>query len=241
MAICTFAENAEEEKDNPDFADHVKVLRKEYDIDGLIYLTDANRIIYFFTTSKPLDEESFLNSFFTRTHPELNAEKIKGLLGNTLLYQGQEAVEYLFRFALNPAHMAFIPKLLNELLERSHEYGISNEDIELAIESIRKKSDALIMAGHDFPKTESAFDRMIEDAVINLSRDCRKRQLTDAMEQVPEKVSGAKAKAITEVFGKEFEALDEKTKALAIRMLDYMEDECKDIPREILDKLTGGR
>ncbi|MEM7106411.1 MAG: hypothetical protein AAF502_25005 [Bacteroidota bacterium] len=233
LTICTFAENAEEESNNPDFEEHVAVLRHEYGVNGLIYLTDANRILYFFTTDQQFEQESFLNSFFTRTHPELQSGKVDNLLGNTLLYQGKEAVDYLLRFALNPVHLRFIPNLLGQLLEKSREYNISNDGIELAVNRILLKSRQLCQSG---PLAD--FNKMIEDELVALSRECRVLEISSAIEQVPEKINSVKSKAIQEVFGKEFAELDDKTKALAIRMLDFMEEGCKDIPKGILDDLT---
>lgn len=237
LTICTFAEHAEEEKNNPDFEEHIKVLKKEYEVDGLIYLTEANRIIYFFTTLNALDESDFLYSFFGRTHPELKTEKVRDLLGNTLLYQGHEAVEYLYRFSLNPSHLKFIPQLLEQLLERSQEYKVSSKGIELAVSRIVSKAKSFLTGSTVMPDNEKAFDHMIEEEIIALSRECRTIQLKTALENVPEEVRSVKAKAISNVFGKEFEALDDKTKDLALRMLDFMEAGCSDIPKEILEKL----
>ena len=58
----------------------------------------------------------------------------------------------------------------------------------------------------------------------------KQRQLELAMRQVPEAIKAVKQKAITEVFRKDLEEVDEHTKALIDRMMSYMEKKCIGIP-----------
>ena len=58
----------------------------------------------------------------------------------------------------------------------------------------------------------------------------RQRQIIKAMKNVPIEIKAVKAHAINKVFKKDMENLDEDTKELINRMMDYMEKQCIGIP-----------
>jgi len=58
----------------------------------------------------------------------------------------------------------------------------------------------------------------------------RQRQIIKAMKNVPIEIKAVKAHAINKVFKKDMENLDEDTKDLINRMMDYMEKQCIGIP-----------
>ena len=58
----------------------------------------------------------------------------------------------------------------------------------------------------------------------------RQRQIIKAMKNVPIEIKAVKAHAINKVFKKDMENLDEETKELINRMMDYMEKQCIGIP-----------
>lgn len=58
----------------------------------------------------------------------------------------------------------------------------------------------------------------------------RQRQIAKAMKNVPAAIKAVKSHAINKVFKKELEHVDEETKALIERMMNYMEKQCIGIP-----------
>jgi len=58
----------------------------------------------------------------------------------------------------------------------------------------------------------------------------RQRQIAKAMKNVPAAIKAVKSHAINKVFKKDLEHVDEDTKALIERMMDYMEKQCIGIP-----------
>ncbi len=58
----------------------------------------------------------------------------------------------------------------------------------------------------------------------------RQRQIVKAMKNVPAEIKAVKSHAINKVFKKDMENLDEDTKELINRMMDYMEKQCIGIP-----------
>ncbi len=58
----------------------------------------------------------------------------------------------------------------------------------------------------------------------------RQRQIVKAMKNVPAEIKAVKSHAINKVFKKDMDNLDEDTKELINRMMDYMEKQCIGIP-----------
>jgi len=58
----------------------------------------------------------------------------------------------------------------------------------------------------------------------------RQRQIVKSMKNVPAEIKAVKSHAINKVFKKDMENLDEDTKELINRMMDYMEKQCIGIP-----------
>ena len=58
----------------------------------------------------------------------------------------------------------------------------------------------------------------------------RQRQIIKSMKNVPEEIKAVKSHAMNKVFKKDMEHLDDDTKDLIYRMMDYMEKQCIGIP-----------
>ena len=67
----------------------------------------------------------------------------------------------------------------------------------------------------------------------------QQRQMERAMSRVPEAIKAVKAKALTEVFRKDVEQLDEQTRALLERMMTYMEKKCIAVPMKAAREMVG--
>jgi glutamyl-tRNA reductase len=74
---------------------------------------------------------------------------------------------------------------------------------------------------------------IIIEEVNDFEGQFKQRQIEKAMSEIPVKIKEVKARAINQVFHKELEGLDDSTKELMERMLNYMEKKCISIPMRI--------
>lgn len=72
--------------------------------------------------------------------------------------------------------------------------------------------------------------KMLKRKIDSFTELHRQRQIVKAMKNVPAEIKAVKSHAINKVFKKDMENLDEDTKELINRMMDYMEKQCIGIP-----------
>ncbi len=72
--------------------------------------------------------------------------------------------------------------------------------------------------------------KLLHTCLAEFPKIYQQRQLTRAMRSVPEEIKAIKDHAINTVFKKEVEQLDDDTRLLLERMLNYMEKKCISIP-----------
>ncbi len=75
--------------------------------------------------------------------------------------------------------------------------------------------------------------QIIIEEVNEFEGQFKQRQIEKAMREIPVQIKKVKSKAINQVFRKEVELLDENTKELMERMMNYMEKKCISIPMTI--------
>ena len=75
-----------------------------------------------------------------------------------------------------------------------------------------------------------AADEIINFNIQDFHHLYRTRSLELKMKEVPGKIREIKDKAINDVFAEEIEMLDEKSRELMNKMLDYMEKKCISVP-----------
>ncbi len=66
----------------------------------------------------------------------------------------------------------------------------------------------------------------------------KQRQMERAMSRVPAEIKAVKAKALTEVFRKDVEQLDDQTRELLERMMTYMEKKCIAVPMKVAREMA---
>jgi len=71
---------------------------------------------------------------------------------------------------------------------------------------------------------------LLENHFEEFKKAYKGRQIERAMHEVPSKIKAIKEKAMTEVFKKDLEKVDEDTRALIDKMMTYMEKKCIGIP-----------
>lgn len=88
-----------------------------------------------------------------------------------------------------------------------------------------------------------AAEELIEENIINFRHLYRTRSLELKMRNVPEKIREIKDKAMNDVFATEIGELDEQSRELLGRVMDYMEKKCISVPmvmaKEIILETTN--
>ena len=79
-------------------------------------------------------------------------------------------------------------------------------------------------------KKLSTLNKSLETELNHYPELFQQRRLELALRSIPIEVKAVKQKAITEVFHKEIEKMDDSAKDLIERMLTYMEKKCVSIP-----------
>ncbi len=100
---------------------------------------------------------------------------------------------------------------------------------EIARKNIQERYDELINAEHIIDENIKEFESVL-----------RQRKIEIAMSDVPKKIKEIKHTAINGVFADEINTLDDNSRAVLERVMDYMEKKCITIPmvmaKEILVK-----
>lgn len=73
-------------------------------------------------------------------------------------------------------------------------------------------------------------EKIIAACLVDFRQLFKTRKVELRMKEVPEKIREIKTKAVTSVFAKEIETLDEHGKEVLAKVLDYMEKKCVSIP-----------
>lgn len=95
------------------------------------------------------------------------------------------------------------------------------------IESLKKLSEANLT----FRKAEMEKARpMVQEEIAAFRALYQERQIEKALTHIPSEISAIKEKAINKVYNKRIDELDDKSKALVIEMMDYMEKKCISVP-----------
>jgi len=79
---------------------------------------------------------------------------------------------------------------------------------------------------------------LLKEQIKNFERAFERRQIEKSMCHIPTEIKAIKKRAMEEVFKKDLEGLDEKTKALFEKMMTYMEKKCISVPMKAAKKLV---
>jgi glutamyl-tRNA reductase len=80
---------------------------------------------------------------------------------------------------------------------------------------------------------------ILEEKLFEFQTVYRERQNEKIFQHIPAEIKSIKEHAVNVVFRKEMEQLDEETKALFERMLDYMERRCISVPMIAVKNLSN--
>jgi len=90
-----------------------------------------------------------------------------------------------------------------------------------------------------FRKEEiSKAKELLNKQISEFQKIFQQRQLTKALRSVPTEIKAIKEKALTEVFKKDLDGLDEDTRMLFEKMMTYMEKKCISVPMKAAKELV---
>ncbi len=122
-------------------------LRKELQMDELVYLSSCNRVLYFFYTKETLPT-TFATDFFKNIQPNLSPELIRQ---NVNLMEGAGAIEHLFKVAASIDSLVVgereILRQLREAYERCRSWGLTGDHLRIAMDA------AVVAAKEVYAKT----------------------------------------------------------------------------------------
>ena len=119
------------------------------------------------------------------------------------------------------------------VIDLSIPYNVSEEVVQkfpvnyIEIEGLK----ALAHENHNFRKLEvTKANQLIAKQLMKFQETYQHRQIVKAMKDVPAEIKAIKQKAIDEVFHQDLADMDEETRDLFKKMLNYMEKKCIGIP-----------
>lgn len=103
------------------------------------------------------------------------------------------------------------------------------------IEGLKQK--ASVNMAHRENERKKA-DILITERMYAFREQWHERQVERSMAHIPDEVRAVKERALYQVFGKEFAALDPKAQALVQEMMGYMEKKCVAIPIKLVKEMA---
>ncbi len=150
------------------------------------------------------------------TKPIVDIEIYKGLL------QGDESHKVIVDLS--------VPRNVDPLVIDQY------DNTYIDIESIRSLADENMQ----FRKTEMQHALLIiDEKAEEFDTALQMRRLEKALKSVPSEIKSIKETAIEQVFKKEIDRLDDDSKSLVLKMLDYMEKKCIAAPIKVAKQTLG--
>ena len=123
------------DKQSADYSDRLHALKHSMELDELMYLNTCNRVTYFFTTTRPLDN-AFTTGFFKSVNPDFEACNTV----NATAYEGLDALQHLCEVGASLDSMVVgereIIRQLRVAYEESNELQLTGDDIRLAMKML---------------------------------------------------------------------------------------------------------
>ncbi len=120
-----------------DLRGRLAAIKEEFRLGELFYMPTCNRVMYLFTSEKPLTTE-FIRDFFAFSCPQLPVEITENLDDSVLRLEGLAALNHLLEVAGSVDSMVIgerqILRQLREAYERCRQWQITGDDIRMAID-----------------------------------------------------------------------------------------------------------
>ena len=82
-----------------------------------------------------------------------------------------------------------------------------------------------------------AAEIILGESIVEFHQTLRLRRIAVAMKDVPEKIRAIKSKAMNDVFANEINKMDEHSKDVLSKVLDYMEKKCIGVPMSMAKEI----
>lgn len=115
-----------------------------------------------------------------------------------------------------------------------HEVIEKNSVHLIDINKLKMEADKNLAERHNELKAAEA---IIGENIVEFHQIVRLRKLELAMKEVPERIREIKSRAVNDVFAKEIDLLDENSRELLGKVLDYMEKKCISVPMILAKEL----
>lgn len=124
------------DEDAADFpANRLKELKESFHIDELFYLNTCNRVTFFFTLDKNIDNK-FLKDLFLFINPHFNKELINLHLSKALVFEGVDAVKHFMGVAASLDSLVIGEREILGQIKAAYlnakKYNLCGDDIRLA-------------------------------------------------------------------------------------------------------------
>lgn len=124
------------DEDTSDFpSNRLKELKENFAIDELLYLNTCNRVTFFFTNDKKIDNK-FLKDLFMFINPHFNKELINVHITKALVFEGEDAVKHFMGVAASLDSLVIgereILGQIKAAYNNSKKHDLCGDDIRLA-------------------------------------------------------------------------------------------------------------
>lgn len=113
----------------------LQALKDAFKLDEILYLNTCNRVTFFFTYNKSIDQK-FLKDLFQFVNPNFNKELINLHISKALVFEGSDAIKHLFGVAASMDSLVLGEReILGQLKTaylNSKKYNLCGDDIRLA-------------------------------------------------------------------------------------------------------------
>ena len=121
--------------DEAELKSRLEAIKSQFQLDELLYLPTCNRVMYLFTTSRPLDQR-FISSFFKHINPNLSDTTFGHIDEIVDALEGAAALEHLLDVAASVDSLVIgerqILRQLREAFEQCWQWSLAGHFIRLA-------------------------------------------------------------------------------------------------------------
>ncbi|MEM8526705.1 MAG: glutamyl-tRNA reductase [Bacteroidota bacterium] len=112
---------------------HLLDIKREFQLEELMYLSTCNRVMYFFRSNAPVDPQ-FQYRFFRKINQNLDAHRIEK---SVKVYEGDKALDHFCSVAASTDSMVVgereILRQLRTAYEQSKDWGLTGDDLRIAM------------------------------------------------------------------------------------------------------------
>lgn len=133
-------------KGNDELKAKLEKLKRQFELDELLYVSTCNRVMYLFVTEHDLDS-SFASHFFQSINPDLPLSTIEQIDELVFSLQGEEAMEHLLDVAASIDSLVIgerqILGQMREAYELSRQWGLSGDLIRIVFQQAVQAAKAV--------------------------------------------------------------------------------------------------